>query len=405
MLRKKIANTFIIIAIVAAIRAIYVIALGRILPKQSMGLVSFFISSADFVCGIALLGQHTALTRFFSNNSPGDYNWKRWLKNLLTINSVIIIISGFVIYKFYHILFSYSALFILTVFSLVTISIYAGLLRSQIAVEKAILFKSLPNIIFAALLVLGMIFLRFTTAGSAIIYYTVSAIISACYIFKHSSVNIKHGSLPIPKSAYIDGAILFVSSMSMYVLTTSDRLFIAKMLSFEELAIYSVTFSIMIIYNLGAETLWFVMMPYFAKAKSIDFRKIYAYLFMIACAVSLFYMLFADKILAILFKDKYNDGIFLVPYFMVIGIIRLFNQIPSSLIAGRLKQRYLKVFLFITIVTFIFNFILNYYFISLWKLRGAAMASIVCWSVYFIGGMAIVIKGLRSENNISKIEQ
>ena len=398
MLRKKLTNIFIIIAIMAFIKAVYTIMLGRALPKQDMGIVSFIFSSSGLVIGFAMLGQHTALTRFFSNNAPADYNWKKWFKNFLCAGGFITIISAVVIYKFYHLSLPYSVLFILIVFSFLAIKGYSGLLRSQGILEKAIFFTSLPNLVFAFFIILGMIFMKPANASLVIICYTIAAVISAYYISRHTTQKIKYGIKPIPKGAYIDGAILFVSSVSMYVLTTSDRLFIAKMLSFEDLAIFSVTFSIMVIFNLGAETLWFVMMPHFAKVGSINFKKIYAYLLVVATATSIFYMLFGDKILSILFDGKYDEGKFLIPYFVIIGVIRLFNQVPSSIISGRLRQNYLKIFLYLTIATLILNLILNYYFIGLWKLKGAAMATIICWLMYFIGGWVVVLKGLRSEN-------
>ena len=188
----------------------------------------------------------------------------------------------------------------------------------------------------------------------------------------------ENGAEPLPRNVVQEGLILFLITVSYVILGQVDQFFIAKMLGYEALAGYSVIITITRGFDLVAMALWFVLMPHYAKGVVRPIKSDAMKAGMVAMALALLHIV-RRMAVAFLFRGKFDGSVFLIGFFIVIGICKVLYAIPSGIIGGRLSQEYLKVFLLASLVGIAINISGNYFLIPLWGLAGSATATMVSW--------------------------
>ena len=173
-----------------------------------------------------------------------------------------------------------------------------------------------------------------------------------------------------------------------------DKLFIAKLVSIEAIAVYFTTFTLLRIYELAYQAVEYILLPHSNKLKSIKLKRIISYIIILSTAITVFYLIAGEYLLDVLFDGKYNSGKILIPVFCGIGIFRLLYIIPSSIISGRLKEFCLKQLFFSNSFLVIVNIVLAYIFILKYGLLGAAAATLITWILRSLAAYLILYKNL-----------
>lgn len=385
MIKKTVSRVFIIIISIAFLQILGTLILARNLPKPEMGLLRLILTIVEVASIISLMGIDHSFVRFFSSAGIlfDKYNWKYFLKKIFPFSLSLILIITFVfslVYKF-NLLISLSIIIILIMVT--SIFILASFLRAQKKYALAIFFSRLNFIIFFFLL-FGLYIFKTLSFQNALFCYVIAAILANTLIMNYCLKNIPSGTSPIPLSVLKTGLYYFGIGASMLAILQTGPLFIAKILSYRDVAIFTVIASVMRFFEFIQDSSYYVLVPHLNTQANIPARKIFLIIASGAIIVALIYILFGRIAIHLFFGGRYDDGIYLLPFFIGIGVIRTLYVLPASIIGGRCSEKVLRNQFYLSIAVAIFNIYLNYIFIHKWQLKGAALASIISWSLLFI---------------------
>lgn len=398
-MKKNIIRVFIIISLLAAFQITNTFILARNLSKSDVGLFKILTIMGELACIIGLVGMNDSFVRFFSRKSPANYNWKSYSTSVLLLCSLLSlgIVAGISIFYALNIWLAI-ALAIIVIAGLV-IRLFTALLRSQRHYELTTFLERMNSIPFFILLML-LLALGTLTLKNSILFYIASLIIAIflviCAVFK----KIPSGLEPVPRHLPKDGLLFFGIITTIIIMFNANQLFIAKMLSYKDVAIYAVILSVMRIFDLSVRALYYVFVPYLNTDKPIESFKIISFLIAIALAISIFYLLLGKSLIHFLFKGRYDEGVYLLPYFIGVGIFRILQTLPAGIVGGRAKGETLKRFFYFNCIGALLSIILNYIFISKWQLAGAALATLCTSAVMACFGFFVVKDYLFSRNKI-----
>lgn len=253
--------------------------------------------------------------------------------------------------------FRYKTLFLLSVgtavVSLIS-SVTAVLLAppSQAATVK-IVISELPNII------LGLFFY--------------------IYIAHKSSLSIK--------AKYVRYALKFnlpliPHYLSMYVLSSSDRVMIAKLVSKTATAIYSVSYTVGMVMNILWQSIEASMAPWIYEKLNVNDKEsvrkrtfqILA-IFMVLCVLS---CLFAPEIIWVLAPAEYYSGIYVIPS---IAASAFFIAAYSIYMRIELYHKNNMFSMIATTAAAVLNLILNLFFIGKYGFTAAGYTTLTCYAL------------------------
>jgi O-antigen/teichoic acid export membrane protein len=167
--------------------------------------------------------------------------------------------------------------------------------------------------------------------------------------------------------------------VALLILLQTGNLIIGKILSFKSLAVFAVTASVMRLFEFVQDAAYHVLAPHLNKSANKSLKKVFLKLFLTGLLVSLFYLVFAKPLIHLLFRGLYDEGLYLVPYFIGIGFIRTLFTLPASIIGGRSSAKALKNQFYITALAALLNLGLSLILINFWQLKGVAMANLISW--------------------------
>lgn len=392
MVKNRLRNVFIIIASAFPFAILRNVILGRELNETDMGLMSLLITIIGFVYPVALFGQHNGLVRFLSKgDNTSVYNWKAFNLNIVLLGSIFSFISSLVFLVIYKL--TLLALVFLTIAITASLigDLYKEVPRSIGRFEISLLLQRSERYIFPIVLILLYFFNSFNLTTIFVSF----AFLYILYLFGiifYTYKTCPNGTKKFPSDVYKDGLFFWGSDLSLIALVSIDKFFIAKLCSIEDLAVYFSTFTITRLYDIVSQAVEYVLLPYSNKVQKINIKKIFIYVGSIALAVTIFYLLAGAKLQEIVYKGKYNQGIELIPWFCIVGIVRSFYIIPSSIIGGRLGQTALRLFFYFNFSMLGLNIILGILFTYQWKLFGAILATLVVWFLRAIFGFIIMYR-------------
>lgn len=170
--------------------------------------------------------------------------------------------------------------------------------------------------------------------------------------------------------------------LSMYILSSSDRIMITKMVSASATAIYSVAYTVASVINIVWQAIESSLSPWIYEKLSIgdkmsvkDLTIKIMLLFAVMCTGC---TLFSPEIMAVLAPDSYSEGVYAIPSISV-GVF--FTAMYSLYM--RIELFY-KQTGFATIASFLAalsNIILNYIFISWFGFIAAGYTTMVCYAL------------------------
>ena len=396
MLKKFISRVFIIISCIAAFQILGTVILARNLAKPDMGLFRLVLTIAEIGSLLSLLGIDNALVKFLSApEAPFEkYNWKSFLVPF-SLFSLFIAASISLMMRY---IYQLNICISLSIFSLIvmlaTTLIFSALLRANHQYELSILLSRINFVIFF-LLLLALYFFKDISFNTALSAYIAAAIFTNIIIIHYCLKILPCGRIPVPLSVLKNGFYFFGLSVAIVFIIQSGNLFIGKMLSYKDLAIFAVISSTMRIFEFTQDSLYHVLVPYLNKKSRSSLSGIFVKISIIAFLIALAYLLFAKYIIHFLFKGLYDEGIYLVPLLIGTGLIRTLYVLPASFIAGVGSERALRNQLYLMLLAAGISVYLTYTLIQKSGLWGVASANLITWSIICLGSFLITKRGIK----------
>jgi O-antigen/teichoic acid export membrane protein len=391
MIKKAISKVFLIISSVACLQIISTILLARHFNKSEMGLYRLILTIVELGTMVSLFGSDYSLVRFFSKEETAfhAYDWMSFVKKIFIVSLVLIAVCT----AFGTILYGFDTWAIITLpilmSLLASIFLFSALLRAQRKYTLAIFFNRCNFAIFF-LFIITLYFLRSLTLSAAFSSFIIAASIANGILIYYCKKHIPAGDKKIPLAVFKNSFPYFGLGVTILLILQTGPLLIGKILSYRELAIYVVIASLMRIFEFSQDASYYVLVPYMNAKDTIPMKKLFLGVLAMGIAISLFYAFSGTFIINLCFRGLYNEGKYLLPYFIAIGLIRTLYILPASFIGGRSSEATLRHLFYITAIASLLNLLLSYFFILKWQLRGAAWAQIVTWSFVVIASWCMI---------------
>ena len=170
--------------------------------------------------------------------------------------------------------------------------------------------------------------------------------------------------------------------LSMYVLSSSDRIMITKMINTSATAIYSVAYTVASVINIFWQSLEASLSPWiYEKLKNNDVKpvkdltaKVIAF-FAVMCVGC---TLFAPEIMIILAPSDYSEGVYAIPA-VAAGVF--FTAMYSLYMRIELFYKKTGFATIATTIAAVTNIILNYIFIRMMGYLAAGYTTMVCYAL------------------------
>lgn len=170
--------------------------------------------------------------------------------------------------------------------------------------------------------------------------------------------------------------------MSMYVLASSDRIMITKMVSSSATAIYSVAYTIASVINIVWQSIEASLSPWIYEKLSINekqpIKKLTKQIMLLFAVMCIVCTLFAPEIMAVLAPASYSEGIYVIPS-VAAGVF--FTALYSLYMRVELYYKETGFATIATTVAAILNIVLNFIFIKIFGFVAAGYTTMTCYAM------------------------
>ncbi len=395
----RVGSVFAIIVAGAVLQVLIQTLLARGLTKSEVGLVSLVIGALPLFTTLTLIGQDSSIVRHLSRPGASRFDQASYARRVLLVVLPLGAIVGLAGGLYYALAGVALAAMIVLVTSQNAITILTAFRRAAHRYEAAILGTRLPVLLTAATLAAAYAFDRLGVAPAfternvlwlLIVSYAVSAVLLAGRRPFPGAPTTGEGE-PVPPVVLREGILFLGLSVSLSVMVSMDRLVISKIMTFSDLAIYSTIFSITKGFDFLFYAISYVLMPVLSRSSSVDLRRPALAIAGLAVLASVGYLVLGDDVVHLLFAGRYDAGAYLIPAFVLSGVLKLFYSIPSSYIGGRAPTSAVRQFMFVNLGTMFLNVALDIILIVRMRdVMGAAIATAIAWGLRLIAGLIIM---------------
>lgn len=368
------------------------------LSPAEYGIINYVNTINLFVTVIGFLCLNTYYLVFYYKQD-NDTERKRLLGNLTAFvvgfNLVLSLIFFLVGDKFFNILgsnidfYPYIAIGVATCF----FNIFSILPSALFRLKENPLPLTIINIVRGVLtLILTLVFVvcfGFKAAGvlySGLIIAILFAVVYFYITYKNMIFNINWSQI---KVALLFSLPLLPGSLSYYLISMSDRIFIDKYLDLRSLGIYGTASTLALLLNIVSLGAYKAFEPYFFKIyETSNFQKEFIvvrnafFAVIIICALGL--ALFAKEFFILFTNQQYYDAYLYVPMILIGVIVSSINLLYGTIITARGKT---KINSAITIIGGGISIALNMFLLPRLGLLGACVSSAITMSLVLSGSM------------------
>jgi O-antigen/teichoic acid export membrane protein len=181
------------------------------------------------------------------------------------------------------------------------------------------------------------------------------------------------------------GLPLIFSVFSYVIMESSDKYMLERMVGLHELGIYDIAYTysaIPLFLLVGFSQVWQpVFFENMKKGADKILLKLSSYYIVFFFLISLSVIVFSNEVFNFFIDVKYISAIKIIPW-IVLGIFFLgLSNLIASIYSYQKKFKEIGI---IAIIAAIINVVLNYFFIKSYGLVGAAIASALTYSLYFL---------------------
>jgi O-antigen/teichoic acid export membrane protein len=364
----------------------------KYLSPKEYGILALYTILITFYNAFIGMSIHTNISKNFFKVSKGEMS--EYIGNMIFIiflTFIIYLSITFLVIQFFDNLFSIPSYWILAIpiisFMMTVNSINTTLLRNE---GRAYIFgifeivNTLINISITLLLLVNLEYGWKSQIVGLFIGYFIFFIIGLLYMKKRNYLKFTFDKTKV-KSILSISIPLIPHVLGGIVIGMSDRIFIEKMVSLEAVGIYSVGYMFGMIIVLFSDAFIKAWSPWFFKNLSnptdTKKQKIVKYTYIYIFGIFIFAVLisFIGKwILPYFVDERYIDARNYILWISIGYAVHSIYKIFFPYLVHINKTAFLAIS---TVVAAILNLILNYYFINIFGVVGAAYATIISFLV------------------------
>jgi len=344
-LLRKVGWVSVIMFTASASQMLANLILGRTLSSEDYGMFSFIRKLIMFASFFVLLSMDAGLIRMVS---PGVLAVSHWRQYLIRALGVVLLLTSLPVALAWT-LYELPVAYLLIVYLIVCISGFMllsnAILRINEKFMQAQLLVSGFRLVFLFILliiwIVGTVTLD-SSLGWLLFAYATVILIALAFLKK-----LPGGNAPIPfRSTLKNSSEYYLLTLATIVFVVIDTFFVAKMMGFERAGIYSaVSLLPVTVFNISGSSIGQVLMPLLAAGKKIAWRKIALLWLGMSLPLSLFFVIFTDRLNHFFFAGRYDGYPILIYLFVLVGLFQLTGIFLYSILGGMGTRRYLRLYL------------------------------------------------------------
>lgn len=344
----QIGGVSFVLALIMFFASLSSIFLGRTLSPTAFGEFSLMRTLVLFISPLAVWGQDVATARFFSQHGVSAYRWSRAFWLVIIFGFILALIGVGIAGFIYHIAWPrLSGLFVAVVAYVATLFL-SNLVRSQAKYPQAILMlNGFRGMFFFFVLVI--FFLHISRADAAILSYYFLIVMMAVLNMRYTFATMPQGNQAVPREMHTTGLLFMGSQASVAVIGSLDSLFIPGLLDLPSLALYQAAVVPSQLFNIIGRAGKYVWVPEFGGGKGLKVKRLSLAVAVVSVSLLILLCVYARPLLHLLFAGKYDAGANVLRVLAIAGAFRLFYNLASSVIVGKLQRDALYYHLGVTI--------------------------------------------------------
>ncbi|UCE38228.1 MAG: flippase [Thermoplasmata archaeon] len=391
---------------------VYVLLSARVLQKEEYGLLMISLTIFWFASLFSDIGIGNALIKYAAEKEGEEFRkvitnsfFLKIVMSLIT-SSIIVIISPFLanLLRIPDLVSLLQFLPVLIIVSSIN-NYFKQVLQSKYEVKKIFYIDSV-SLISIILLISCFYYAKILdTAMNVLIVISLSYGIAGFVGFYFSRDLLKFENRLdkawISKLSHF-GKYSVTAGFGSMLYMRIDTLMLSYFISPTTVAIYNAAWVISNITNIILSAVHMIAFPAASKANSLKDRKklkeIYersvAYSLLLSIPLSLIFIIFARECLFILYETKYLDAVIVLQILALWGLIKPFGSMSGSIFNGIGRP---DMDAKLTWSTAIINIVLNIIFIPIYGVVGAAIASVIAFTIIILVDIYLMKKWINAE--------
>lgn len=201
------------------------------------------------------------------------------------------------------------------------------------------------------------------------------------YKFHNGTLSVRHANWKRAVSLFRDSWMLLLSGLAIIVYMRIDQIMIGQMLGDEAVGVYTAAVKISEVWYFIPITIASSLFPAILKAKEFDqnlylerLRLLHSFMLLIALVIAIPMTFISAPIIDFLFGNKFSEAGAVLAIHIWAGVF-VFLGVASS--RYYLTENLQKLELYKSIVGCVTNIVLNYFFIPIYGVKGAAIATVI----------------------------
>ncbi|MCA1967168.1 MAG: lipopolysaccharide biosynthesis protein [Flavobacterium sp.] len=380
------------------------------LGKEYLGLTNYIFSAANILYPILSFGIQNTLIKFFNENNKTEEDLSRYFTYMLLLPLFVIIPFFCLFYYFYDNIALYESSKNTIVYDYVweipLIALFIGyfeIFYAWLRAHMKSVFGSFVKEVFVRVLVtisLFAVYFKWISlpefVHSLVIIYGISLLVIIYYANKIKRIQLNKKLPKQTKQIFVFTIFIILSASVANMLLDIDKYMINQFLKIENIAFYSLAVYLAMVISVPQRAMHQITYPITAKLMSENkweelnqlYKKSSLTLQVIGGLIYVGILVNIKQLYEILPDEGYDQGLFVV---FTIGLSKYFDVVLGNNNSIIFNSKYYKMVLFLGVLLVFVVVGLNFVFIPMYGINGAALATLITIGMYSLAKLLFVV--------------
>ena len=380
------------------------------LGKEYLGLTNYIFSAANILYPILSFGIQNTLIKFFNENNKTEEDLSRYFTYMLLLPLFVIIPFFCLFYYFYDNIALYESSKNTIVYDYVweipLIALFIGyfeIFYAWLRAHMKSVFGSFVKEVFVRVLVtisLFAVYFKWISlpefVHSLVIIYGISLLVIIYYANKIKRIQLNKKLPKQTKQIFVFTIFIILSASVANMLLDIDKYMINQFLKIENIAFYSLAVYLAMVISVPQRAMHQITYPITAKLMSENkweelnqlYKKSSLTLQVIGGLIYVGILVNIKQLYEILPDEGYDQGLFVV---FTIGLSKYFDVVLGNNNSIIFNSKYYKMVLFLGVLLVFVVVGLNFVFIPMYGINGAALATLIAIGMYSLAKVLFVV--------------
>ncbi len=311
--------------------------LFRQLPEEAAGTLALLFAVLEIMTLIGILGQSTVITRRYSLQNEHGFDWQRDLMTIVALSIPIGLVGSVIAGLLLPLTLPSLAYLFFSSVLFVSILALVWMLNSHGHYVWSSILLRIPNALLIIPALLITLLPRFSQLELVIGLHFVGFLAVLLTSYWLALRHIRRGSARISSSERKQGLVFLVNQASLLLSYQGIFALGGALVSPARLASYAAMALLLRVFKLLTSIQSMVVTPELIRAERPNYRRLIAGAAAIAIIAGVLTVAFAPMLADWAYSGKYDEGLVLIPWLALAGMLMILEIIPRSHLIGRTR--------------------------------------------------------------------